>query len=102
MRRHFQYIWSQTYTFDDTDEELLGQLSTSLRQEVMRIMYSSVTSALQIFTYSDDANFQDDLLALMRPTIFSPHEILCTQGKQPHVSHVSPHLPRCLVSFPVS
>ena len=80
IRRHFRYCWSRALTIEQSEAEILKQLSTPLRKETLHHMYRSLVSSNPLFSLVDDPAYRDVMLRAVRPMLIAPEEVLMTQA----------------------
>lgn len=80
LRRHFRFYWVNALASSPDEHELLGKMSATLRQEVLRYVYKSTVGSLPIFDKFPDTDFHDQLLRCLRPLALHPGEVLIHQG----------------------
>ena len=80
IRRFFRFFWQHSFTNDISEDELLEQLSLPLRQEALRVMYSTLHAEVPMFALTDDEHFRNALLRAMHPVLLTANEVLMEQG----------------------
>ncbi len=80
IRRYFRFYWERNVKSDDGENEVMSSLSTSLRQETLRFLYSATIAQLPIFQVVSDNSYHDDLLLSMHPMVTCPNEEIIKQG----------------------
>lgn len=82
IRRHFRFYWRRALIHDETEDEILRQLSTPLRHETLRVMYDTLIDEIPMFSILADQSFRDALLRSLHPLLVSPNEVLMRQWEQ--------------------
>ena len=65
IRRYFRFYWERNLQNDESENELVAALSSSLRQETLRFLSSATVSQLPIFQVCEDVVYQDQLVRLL-------------------------------------
>ena len=75
IRRYFRFYWERNGQSDDDENEVMAALSTPLRQETLRFLYSSTIAQLAIFGVVEDDHYHD--LLVRSSTALSMISMIC-------------------------